>query len=82
MEKKLWFKRKTYGYGWTPVTWQGWAFIAIWIIVFYFTIVSMDHEWFKNLIIIAILIGILVFVSYKKGEKPRWQWGEKENTEK
>jgi len=42
----------------------------------------MDHEWFKNLIIIAILIGILVFVSYKKGEKPRWQWGEKENTEK
>lgn len=22
--KQLWFKRKTYGWGWVPVTWQGW----------------------------------------------------------
>ena len=23
-----WFKPKTYGYGATPVTWQGWAIVA------------------------------------------------------
>ncbi|HYC83050.1 MAG TPA: hypothetical protein VEB60_00680, partial [Candidatus Paceibacterota bacterium] len=22
--QRLWFKRKLYGWGWTPVTWQGW----------------------------------------------------------
>ena len=24
---KYWFKAKTYGYGWTPATWQGWGII-------------------------------------------------------
>jgi hypothetical protein len=23
-EKRAWFRRRTFGYGWTPVTWQGW----------------------------------------------------------
>ncbi len=24
MTDRPWFKRKTYGWGWTPVSWQGW----------------------------------------------------------
>jgi hypothetical protein len=23
-----WFKRKRYGWGWTPTTWQGWAVVV------------------------------------------------------
>jgi hypothetical protein len=23
----------------------------------------------------AVLVGLLIFICYKKGEKPRWQWG-------
>ncbi len=81
-ENKIWFKRKRYGYGWTPVTWQGWAATITWVIVFYFSIAKMDHEWIKNLIIIIAMTGILFWVCYLKGEKPRWQWGDKSKTEK
>ena len=27
--KKLWFKAKEYGWGWYPVSWQGWALTAV-----------------------------------------------------
>lgn len=77
MANNLWFKRKTYGYGWTPVTWQGWTTIIIWLILFYFAVTKIDSEIVK-LVSILILTGILIFVSYKKGEKPKWQWGKKD----
>lgn len=76
MEKKIWFKRKKYGFGWTPVTWQGWAVIIVWVTLFYFATSKMDHEWLKNLIIIFLMTSVLILIAYKKGEKPRWQWGK------
>lgn len=76
MNNKIWFKRKLYGWGWTPCTWEGWVAILVWLAVFLFTISKVDHEWLKNLIVIFIMTGILIFICYKKGEKPRWQWGK------
>lgn len=73
---KYWFKRKLYGWGWTPVTWQGWLVVCIWAISFIFGMSTMDHEWLKNLVFMILSIGILLYICYKKGEKPRWQWGE------
>ena len=29
--KKYWFKRRRFGWGWTPVTWQGWLTVAFFI---------------------------------------------------
>lgn len=81
MKNNLWFKRKTYGYGWTPSTWQGWTVVIIWLILFYFVVTKLSGEIMK-LVSIIILTGILIFVSYKKGERPRWQWGEKDKVEK
>ena len=32
----IWFPAKRYGWGWgPPVTWQGWAVIAVWIALFF-----------------------------------------------
>ena len=28
-----WFRKKTFGYGWTPCTWQGWAVMVLFIAV-------------------------------------------------
>ena len=78
MSKNLWFKRKKYGYGWTPVTRQGWAVIIAWIILFYLLITQTSDVWFVKLTTAIFMIGILIYISYKKGEKPRWQWGEKD----
>jgi len=72
---KIWFKRKLYGWGWTPVTWEGWLVILVWFVLFVSLIKKFDHEWLKNLVFIFISVGILILICYKKGEKPRWQWG-------
>lgn len=81
MTNKLWFKRKTYGYGWTPVTWKGWAFTIAWVIALYMLITKINHDWI-NLAVLIVMSGFLFFVCYKKGEKPRWQWGKENKIEK
>lgn len=77
MNKKLWFKRKLYGFGWTPSSWEGWVVILAWVLLFFSFTRNMDHEWLKNIIFIILSVGVLIFVCYKKGEKPRWQWGKR-----
>ena len=78
--KKIWFKRKKYGFGWTPSTWEGWTVVLVWAILFYSFISKTNQNWSKKSLFIFLITGILIYVSYKKGESPRWQWGE--NNEK
>ena len=84
--QNLWFKRKIYGWGWTPVKWQGWVTILIFILFLLWngfnlgeTPTNSDILWFFGRLIFAIII--LFIICYKKGETPRWQWGlpDKEN---
>jgi len=87
MPKKLWFKRKTYGYGWVPASWQGWLVIAVWlalVLLFAFTIderSSAREVSFTFILPIVLLTTTLIGVCYKTGEKPRWQWGKKKGEE-
>ncbi len=76
--KKLWFRRKLYGWGWTPSTWEGWVVLLVWAVIFV-SIVSKvnDHEGINNIVFVFISVLVLLFVCYKKGEKPRWQWGKR-----
>jgi hypothetical protein len=74
-----WFKRKLYGWGWVPATWEGWIIILVWVILFTFSIVMIeanDNEIGKNIAVIFIITLILIWICYKKGEKPRWSWGK------
>ena len=81
--KTLWFKRKTYGWGWTPATWQGWlvlvAFIALEVLNFFRLHVgskSNNKDVITFVIESLFLVGVLLFICYKTGESPKWQWGE------
>ncbi len=78
--KNYWFAAKTYGYGWTPNTWQGWMVVLVYmIVVIAGTLVSVDEDAITNLpLFLASLIIptlLLVWISYKKGPKPSWRWG-------
>lgn len=76
-KNKLWFRAKHYGWGWYPSAWQGWLTILFWAIFFTFSVIKMnDHEWLKNLLFIFVLTLILIWICYKKGEKPGWRWGK------
>lgn len=82
--ENLWFKRKLYGWGWTPVRWQGWLTIVVYVWVvwsFFRDADAASHSVSDTLIRFAIPLVVatsaLIVVCYKKGEKPRWQWGER-----
>ena len=72
-----WFKRKLYGWGWTPVKWQGWLVVAIAVAIFAFGIYvgETDDAPGATLLGFLLMFAIIFFFGYKKGEKPRWQWG-------
>ncbi|MFA6392897.1 MAG: hypothetical protein WCW54_02345 [Candidatus Paceibacterota bacterium] len=74
---KLWFRRKLYGWGWTPTTWEGWAVVFVWAVIFISIMSKMDHEGLKNIFFAIVSVALLIFICYKKGEKPRWQWGKR-----
>ena len=29
----MWFKPRTFGYGWSPASWEGWALTLVWMAV-------------------------------------------------
>ena len=77
-----WFKRKLYGWGWTPATWQGWLITLVFIGVVVYDTVSFDslinptnNVINSFLLEIAALIAVFIAICWKKGEEPRWQWG-------
>lgn len=84
--KRYWFKRKTYGWGWTPASWEGWLSLIIWAVAFAAIFMTVDENSLSNtqivykLVLPAIVISaILCAICWIKGESPRWQWG---NTKK
>jgi hypothetical protein len=81
--RRYWFRTKTYGWGWTPVAWQGWAAIGAWAIVFFVAVLGAvmaadASSWAAFAVMIAVA-GVatlaLVYVSWRTGEHQRWRWG-------
>ncbi len=78
-----WFKRKLYGWGWTPVKWQGWCVLLAYVALIVIIVISREKDVAGNpdsgsnfltfAMPIIILTIFLVIVAYKKGEKPHWQ---------
>lgn len=79
-KKNLWFKRKLYGWGWTPNTWQGWLVIALYLIVVLFLSqnarrASTAEQIFTFFFPLTVVTLIFITITYQKGESPHWQWG-------
>ena len=77
-----WFKRRLYGLGWTPVKWQGWAVLTVWLlfnIKLFVAIDNQSHSGSDTLygfsVPLLISLAILIFICYLTGERPKWQWG-------
>ncbi len=72
---KIWFKRKRYGYGWYPATWEGWVVLLAYILVALLLATSLDEDATLREILImfflplAILTAGLIRICYRMGEK-------------
>lgn len=74
----LWFRRKKYGWGWTPSTWQGWAVLAAYLVLLigvFRTVDGRSHSGSDTLYGISIpfvvLTAMLIAICYARGEKPK-----------
>jgi len=80
--KKLWFKRKVYGWGWYPAAWQGWVVTLVCVSLILLFAQTVDENSpvrevvFTFLFPVAILTLIFFKIALQTGEKPHWQWGK------
>ena len=64
---RYWFRQKTFGYGFTPNTWQGWLFTLICIALFLGLFFGTDYviadpvmqKWVKGVGLIVIAVPFL-----------------------
>ncbi len=76
-----WFKRKLYGWGWTPASWQGWAVTLLYLALLIGLALTIDESAPANelalmlFLPLILLTATLIAICYKTGEKPKWTWG-------
>jgi len=74
---RYWFRAKRYGWGWTPITWQGWAVLAAFVALLAAdAVVFLPRKALPDYI--ACFVGLtvlLLVVCWLKGEPTRWRWG-------
>ena len=75
--KKLWFKNKRYGWGWTPATREGWLVILVYLVLVLGIAFIYPPESGFFFVSIVALTGALIFICYATGETPEWRWGDK-----
>lgn len=75
-----WFKRKPFGWGWTPATREGWIVLGVYILAVLFFAFTIDESsstrelFFTGILPIILLTIALIRICYTKGEKPKWMW--------
>lgn len=84
--KKYWFLPKCYGYGFFPITWQGWLSTLILLgLIFlsayvnnFFNQQASTQDGLRYLLDVVILASLFtaIFKDKVKGGL-RWQWGRK-----
>ena len=84
LRDNYWFKAKKYGLGWKPASWQGWLVLAIFVVLMMvnaYRLGIMSQSFQGNitgfLLENIVLIGILLMICMKTGEKLKWRWGKK-----
>lgn len=77
--KKYWFPAKRYGWGWgLPATWQGWLVLGAYVAGAVALAVGCPPDTHKGVFFSGIvgLSLLLVVICWRKGEPPRWRWGD------
>ena len=83
-ERKYWFKRRRYGWGWVPVSWKGWLALALYLAIIIFGIPAFidtpeeSSAWEGVIYFLVVFLATvsLIGLGYVKGPKPKWRWGK------
>ncbi len=79
----FWFKPKTYGYGATPTTWEGWACVLIYVVLVAVAInvpgvrEKTFADWLGSIAAIIVATALMIWISGKKTDGGlHWRWGQ------
>ena len=75
-KNKIWFRKKTFGFGWTPCSWEGWLVLLVWLASFILIVKNTEPGSLNSFIYIILMVGLLLLVSYLKGERLSWHRDE------
>jgi hypothetical protein len=77
MSGEMWFRPKRYGYGATPVTWKGWAFIGLTVLAQIATALLFlpRHRAAFFLSLFVWLVALAVVARLKTEGEWHWRWG-------
>jgi hypothetical protein len=85
---RYWFRPKRFGYGATPVRWQGWVatfgfaavLVALWFVVMRPVPGSAPDFWRVTLwlaVLAAAAVGFSLFARSKTDGEWKWRWGDR-----
>ena len=87
MTKKFWFKPKRFGYGFYPISWQGWLSILIYLAVLFLSAYTNNFfcceistkEGMRFILDLILITTIASLLFYPKTEGPlKWHWSRKD----
>jgi len=74
----MWFKRKRFGWGWTPASREGWIVTALFgvaIFVVYRLTIARGEEYVSDFLLWTLLLTVtLIVIAWRTGEPPKWSW--------
>lgn len=73
--QRLWFKRRRYGWGWMPVTWEGWLVTVIFLVTVLIAALRLSPAYLLPVIVVET--ACLLLVCFAKGPTPRWRMGKR-----
>lgn len=81
---KYWFKRKRYGWGWTPVTPAGWLVVGAVLLVAVGAAAALRVAGATDAVahltyLVAVALAVVALLWFTRHKRPtaRWRWGRK-----
>ena len=86
-----WFRPRRYGIGATPITWQGWLFIVVFVPILLFVIevplyalklfgITIAGPWIAGwpLVTLPVTLVFILIAKAKTNGEWRWRFGEED----
>jgi hypothetical protein len=85
-DNKYYMKRRRYGWGFMPTSWQGWLFLALQLAVLLVAATFLpakpqqptSSQLAKYILLVGLVVITIILVAFMVGPKPHWRWGKKD----
>lgn len=75
-----WFKRKPYGWGWSPARWPGFVVTGLYLTLVLFLALRIPASASEQVVLTEAVFPILgvsilfILIAWRTGESPKWMW--------